>query len=63
LGSRVIGGPYPPSGEKHRYFFKVYALDSMVDLDPTKAEKEALEVLLEEKKIGYGELIGLYKRS
>jgi Raf kinase inhibitor-like YbhB/YbcL family protein len=56
-------GPCPPEGEEHRYFFKVYALDSKVDLDPAQAEKKALEIMIEEKKIGYGELIGLYKKS
>ena len=56
-------GPCPPEGEEHRYFFKVYALDSKIALDPDKAEKEALEILIEEKRIGYGELVGLYKKS
>lgn len=56
-------GPCPPPGEEHRYFFKVYALDSRIDLDPSEADKEALEILLEEKRIAYGELVGLFKKS
>lgn len=56
-------GPCPPEGEEHRYFFKVFALDSMVDLDPKEAKREALEAIMERKIIGYGELIGLYKRA
>lgn len=63
FGKLQYSGPCPPSGEEHRYFFKVYALDSLIDLDPSKAEKEALEVLIEEKKIGYGELVGIYKKA
>lgn len=63
FGKQNYMGPCPPEGEEHRYFFKVYALDSKVDLDPDHAEKEALEIMIEEKKIGYGELIGLYKKS
>lgn len=63
FGDQKYGGPCPPEGEEHRYFFKVYALDSRIELDPAKADKAALEIMLEEKKIGYGELIGLYKKS
>lgn len=63
FGTQNYMGPCPPAGEEHRYFFRVYALDSKVDLDPAEADKEALEVLLEEKRIAYGELVGLFKRS
>lgn len=63
FGKQNYQGPCPPEGEEHRYFFKVYALDSMIDLDPENAQKEALEILIEEKRIGYGELIGLYKKA
>ncbi|MDX5480899.1 MAG: YbhB/YbcL family Raf kinase inhibitor-like protein [Hymenobacteraceae bacterium] len=55
-------GPCPPSGEEHRYFFKVYALDSELNLDENST-KEAVEVLLKDKTIGYGELMGTYRRT
>jgi Raf kinase inhibitor-like YbhB/YbcL family protein len=55
------GGPCPPSGT-HRYFFKVYALDSLLDLKAGSAKKELLEAM-EGHILGYGELIGLYKRK
>lgn len=61
FGEHNYMGPCPPSGEEHRYFFKVYALDSKVNLDP-ESTKEALENLLNEKNIAYGELIGTYKK-
>jgi Raf kinase inhibitor-like YbhB/YbcL family protein len=55
------GGPCPPSGT-HRYFFKVYALDALLDL-PDTAKKLQLEKAMSEYIIAFGELIGLYKRN
>jgi len=55
------GGPCPPSGT-HRYFFKVYALDALIDL-PADAKKEKLEELMSEHIIAFGELIGLYTKK
>ena len=54
-------GPCPPGGEEHRYFFKVYALDSRLDLG-ADTSKETLEDTLQNKAIAYGELVGTYKR-
>ena len=54
-------GPCPPSGV-HRYFFKVYALDALLDL-PADARKHTLEKVMSDHIIGFGELIGLYKRK
>jgi hypothetical protein len=53
-------GPCPPVG-KHRYFFKLYALDTVLpDLhQPTKA---ALEKALEGHVLAKAELVGLYQR-
>lgn len=55
------GGPCPPSGV-HRYFFKLYALDSIIDL-PTGATKFQVEKAAREYIIDKAELIGLYKRN
>ena len=55
------GGPCPPSGT-HRYFFKVYALNQLLDLPPS-TDKLALEKAMSEYIIGFGELIGLYKKK
>jgi Raf kinase inhibitor-like YbhB/YbcL family protein len=54
------GGPCPPVG-RHRYFFKVYALDTTIDLDrPTKA---VLEAAMAGHVLGRGELIGTYEKK
>lgn len=55
------GGPCPPAGT-HRYFFKVYALDDLLDL-PGGSNKIQLEKAMSEHIIGFGELIGVYKRK
>lgn len=54
-------GPCPPSGT-HRYFFKVYALDALLEL-PAGAKKLPLEKAMSEHIIAFGELIGLYRRN
>ncbi len=55
------GGPCPPSGT-HRYFFKLYALDTILSLakDATKA---TLERSMHGHILAQVELIGLYKRK
>lgn len=55
------GGPCPPVG-RHRYFFKLYALDSVLpDLKhPTKA---VLEKAMQGHVLARSELIGLYQRK
>lgn len=54
------GGPCPPSGT-HRYFFKLYALDTNLDLE-TGADKGALEEAMEGHIIGQAELKGTFSR-
>ena len=55
------GGPCPPSGT-HRYFFKVYALDTKLNLSPTSL-KEDLEKAMQGNILAEGKLIGLYRRT
>jgi len=54
------GGPCPPSGT-HRYFFKLYALDSELNLDEG-ISKEELEQAMQGHILEKSELIGLYKK-
>ncbi|MFC1699590.1 YbhB/YbcL family Raf kinase inhibitor-like protein [Candidatus Omnitrophota bacterium] len=60
FGRNSYGGPCPPSGT-HRYFFKIYALDSELDL-PVGSSKLALEQAMQGHILDQSELIGLYKR-
>ena len=53
-------GPCPPSGT-HHYFFKLYALDSMIDL-PSGSKRSDLEKTMENHIIARAEFVGLYSR-
>jgi Raf kinase inhibitor-like YbhB/YbcL family protein len=53
-------GPCPPLG-RHRYFFKLYALDDTLP-DLNQPDKAALEKAMAGHIIGHAELIGTYKR-
>jgi hypothetical protein len=55
------GGPCPPWGT-HRYFFKVYALDTKLDLNPNSRKKD-VEKAMQGHILAKGELVGLYRRS
>ena len=57
---RSYGGPCPPSGT-HRYFFKVYALDTKLDLNPNSRKKD-VEKAMKDHILAKGELVGLYSR-
>ena len=55
------GGPCPPVG-RHRYFHKLYALDTMLpDLGP-RARKPDVERAMEGHILGRAELVGTYQR-
>ena len=54
------GGPCPPIG-RHRYFFRLYALDTKIDLQqPTKAE---LESAMKGHILATAELMGTYEKT
>ena len=56
----VHGGPCPPIGE-HRYFFKLFALDTTLDLK-SGATKNGVVKAMEGHILTSTELIGLYKK-
>lgn len=55
------GGPCPPSGT-HRYYFKVYALDTDLDLG-SATTKEMLLAAMANHILAQGELMGTYQRQ
>jgi Raf kinase inhibitor-like YbhB/YbcL family protein len=55
------GGPCPPKGSTHRYFFKLYALDMSLDLKPG-ASKSDVEQAMAGHILAEGRLVGLYGR-
>ena len=55
------GGPCPPKGDPHRYFFKLYALDAEPDLEPGATKKDLLRSI-EGKVLAEGQLMGTYQR-
>jgi Raf kinase inhibitor-like YbhB/YbcL family protein len=55
------GGPAPPRGKPHRYFFKLHALDVVLDL-PAGATKAQLIAAMQGHILAEGKLMGLYGR-
>jgi Raf kinase inhibitor-like YbhB/YbcL family protein len=59
FGKPAWGGPCPPVG-RHRYVFKVYALDAA--LGPPGTTKSALLDAMKGHVLAKGELIGTYQK-
>ena len=55
------GGPCPPPGKPHRYFFKLYALDSKLDVN-AGANRNELERAMKGHVLSQAELMGKYGR-
>lgn len=55
-------GPMPPTKKPHRYFFKLYALDTMLDLEPGASKKELLKAIAGHV-LDEGQLIGIYQKK
>jgi len=58
--STPYGGPCPPSGT-HRYFFKLYALDTMLTTAPGATKKQLLDAM-KGHILEQAELVGKFKR-
>ena len=55
------GGPCPPPGTPHRYFFRLYAVDTQLPAKP-RATKKDIEAAMQGHVLGSTELIGTYQR-
>lgn len=55
------GGPCPPPGKAHRYYFKLYALDAMLVLTG-RITKDTLETAMQGHILAQAELMGTFKR-
>lgn len=56
------GGPCPPPGKPHRYFFRIYALDTVLALEEGETQAELLKAM-QGHILAYGELVGMYGRD
>jgi Raf kinase inhibitor-like YbhB/YbcL family protein len=62
-GKPGYAGPCPPAGT-HRYCFKLYALDAMLEFDrPQRADSKVLEERMKDHLLEQTELVGLYSRG
>ena len=61
FGRIGYGGPCPPAGKPHRYYFRVYALDTMLDIE-AGADRKSLEKAMEGHILQYGEAMAKYGR-
>jgi Raf kinase inhibitor-like YbhB/YbcL family protein len=61
FGDIGYGGPCPPGGDAHHYNFRLYALDSRLDLDPGGSKDDLLKAM-RGRIVGETTLTGTYKR-
>jgi Raf kinase inhibitor-like YbhB/YbcL family protein len=60
FGKKQWGGPCPPIG-RHRYFFKLYALDTTLNLSSEK--KKDVEEAMKGHILAQAELMGTYQKG
>lgn len=61
FGKVGYNGPCPPPGKTHRYFFRLYALDSKLALKPGATRKE-LDDAMKGHILGKAEHMGTYRQ-
>lgn len=61
FGSVGYGGPCPPPGKAHRYFFRLYALDTLLDLK-AGATRSEVQAAMKSHVVGEAQLMGRFKR-
>jgi Raf kinase inhibitor-like YbhB/YbcL family protein len=61
FGKVGYGGPMPPPGSPHRYYFRLFALDRMLGL-PAGVKSEQVYASMQGHILGKAELMGTYAR-
>ncbi len=61
FGKIGYGGPSPPAGKPHRYFFRLYALKEKLSLAAGASRRE-LDKAMQGKILGSAEVMGTYQR-
>lgn len=62
FGKTGYGGPCPPRGSRHRYYFKLYALDVEIRL-ASGSSRDALEQAMKGHILAQAEVMGTYQRK
>lgn len=62
FGKTAFGGPCPPRGSEHRYYFRLYALDEAPDLPPGATRQQVLD-RIEPHVLDSSELVARYARA
>lgn len=62
FGDVQYGGPCPPPGPAHRYYFRLYALDEKLRLPPGATRQKVLD-RLQDHSVAEAELMGRYGRT
>ncbi len=62
FGDATYGGPCPPQGPAHRYYFRLYALDSILELTVGATRQQVLDAM-QDHIVAQAELMGRYARS
>ncbi len=62
FGTIGYGGPCPPPGKPHRYFFRIYALDIKTLKLPPGATINQIKTKIKNHTLATGELMGKYRR-
>jgi Raf kinase inhibitor-like YbhB/YbcL family protein len=53
-------GPKPPAGQTHPYHFEVFALNTKLDLDPAKTDRNAVLAAMKEHVLAEGDIVANY---
>jgi Raf kinase inhibitor-like YbhB/YbcL family protein len=61
FGRSGYGGPCPPGGSTHHYFFRLYALDTEAN-PPAEATADQLQSAMDKHILAYAELVGTYSK-